>query len=53
MIDPAELGLLNSANRLDLMVQADGFAAQAASIIAADRAAAQARDAAYSQLALA
>lgn len=53
VIDPAELGLLDSANRLDLMAQADGFAAQAASIIATDRAAAQARDAAYSQLSLA
>ena len=53
VIDPSELALLNSANRLDLMTQADGFAAQAASIIATDRAAAQARDAAYSQLSLA
>lgn len=53
VIDPAELALLDSANRLDLLAQADGFAARAAGIIATDRAAAQTREAAYSQLSLA
>ncbi|WP_338720678.1 ADP-ribosylglycohydrolase family protein [Devosia sp. XK-2] len=53
VIDKADLDRLDHANRLDLMALADTFAAEAASIISGDRAAAVARDAAYSQLDLA
>jgi ADP-ribosylglycohydrolase len=53
VIDKADLDQLDRANRLDLMTLADTFAADAGAIIARDRAAAMARDAAYSQLDLA
>lgn len=43
VIDSADLDRLNTANRLDLMAEADAFTATAAQIIAADRAAAQQR----------
>ena len=53
VIDTADLAQLNSANRLDLMNSADAFAATATKIIAADRAAARAREEAFSLLNLA
>ena len=53
VVDAADLDRLNAANRLDLMQAADAFSANAARIIAADRAAAAARDAALAQLDLA
>jgi ADP-ribosylglycohydrolase len=53
VIDQADLAQLNSANRFDLMKSADAFAATASKIIAADRAAARAREEAFSLLNLA
>ena len=53
VVAPADLDRLNAANRLDLMASADAFAANAAKIIAEDRAAARAREAAFAQLDLA
>ncbi|MNL87726.1 hypothetical protein D3C87_2170250 [compost metagenome] len=52
-MDAPDLAQLNSANRLDLMTSADAFAATATKIISADRAAARAREAAFTQLNLA
>jgi ADP-ribosylglycohydrolase len=53
VIDAGDLRQLDSANRLDLLGAADGFAATAGQIIALDRAAAKAREAAFAQLDLA